>query len=64
RLPKASVKTLKQWCDAHSHNPYPTDEEKMDLMSKTGLTSSQLSRWLVNARRRARSNREEQVTPR
>ncbi|KAF2676852.1 hypothetical protein K458DRAFT_351208 [Lentithecium fluviatile CBS 122367] len=54
RLPKASVKTLKQWCDAHSHNPYPTDEEKMDLMSKTGLNSSQLSTWFVNARRRGK----------
>ncbi|KAF1996387.1 hypothetical protein P154DRAFT_566129 [Amniculicola lignicola CBS 123094] len=56
RLPKASVKALKQWCDAHSQNPYPTDEEKMNLMSKTGLTGNQLSTWFINARRRGKIN--------
>ena len=33
-------------------NPYPTDLEKKELVSETGLTLSQLNNWLINSRRR------------
>ncbi|KAF2182936.1 hypothetical protein K469DRAFT_438644, partial [Zopfia rhizophila CBS 207.26] len=52
RLPKSSVRILKQWCEDHWHSPYPTSEEKESLLCKTGLSGSQLSGWFVNARRR------------
>ena len=54
RLPKPSIKILKQWCEDHWQDPYPTSEEKDNLIYTTGLSSSQLSRWFVNARRRGK----------
>jgi hypothetical protein len=54
RLPKSSVKILKRWCEDHWQDPYPTNEEKDNLMYATGLSSNQLSSWFVNARRRGK----------
>jgi hypothetical protein len=54
RLPKSSIKILKRWCEDHWQDPYPTNGEKDDLVYATGLSSSQLSSWFVNARRRGK----------
>lgn len=51
-LPKATVCILNQWLLEHIHNPYPTVQEKRDLLAKTGLTKLQISNWFINARRR------------
>jgi hypothetical protein len=53
-LPKSSIKILKRWCEDHWQDPYPTNEEKDNLIYTTGLSSSQLSSWFVNARRRGK----------
>lgn len=52
RLPKKAVKCLKNWIYEHRFNPYPDNEEKLQLVSKTKLTLAQVNRWLTNARRR------------
>ncbi|PTB61573.1 hypothetical protein BBK36DRAFT_1131390, partial [Trichoderma citrinoviride] len=38
--------------NAHLHHPYPTEDEKQQLMRTTGLQMNQISNWFINARRR------------
>ncbi|CCF59397.1 hypothetical protein KAFR_0G03650 [Kazachstania africana CBS 2517] len=51
-LPKETIQILNAWLLNHLHNPYPTSQEKRDLLIKTGLTKIQLSNWFINVRRR------------
>ncbi|KAI8147467.1 homeobox KN domain-containing protein, partial [Fennellomyces sp. T-0311] len=51
-LPKTVTAVLKQWLIDHCQHPYPTEEEKIALRNKTGLTLNQISNWFINARRR------------
>lgn len=51
-LPKETVQILNTWLLDHLRNPYPTPQEKRDLLIKTGLTKIQLSNWFINVRRR------------
>ena len=43
---------LVQWLKKNRENPYPTQEEKLELMKKTSLSLKQCSNWFINARRR------------
>nr|POF15361.1 homeobox protein pknox1 [Quercus suber] len=52
RFPRHAVKTLRDWLDAHSDHPYPTEDEKAALEKQTELKPSQIANWLANARRR------------
>lgn len=52
RFPRDAVKVLRTWLDAHSDNPYPTEEEKAELERQTELKPTQIANWLANARRR------------
>ena len=49
---KVARKVLKEWLVQHLTNPYPSDSQKMQLASETGLTIAQVNTWFVNARRR------------
>jgi len=51
-LPKETTDKLRSWFVAHLHHPYPTEDEKQDLMRQTGLQMNQISNWFINARRR------------
>ena len=51
-LPPHISKVLVAWFLAHSHSPYPTNEEKNELMAQTGLNSTQLRNWFTNQRKR------------
>ncbi|TPX12084.1 uncharacterized protein E0L32_007199 [Thyridium curvatum] len=51
-LPKETTDKLRAWFVAHLHHPYPTEDEKQDLMRRTGLQMNQISNWFINARRR------------
>ncbi|KAJ8583892.1 kinase-like protein [Rhizopogon salebrosus TDB-379] len=52
KLPKETADYLKAWLHRHSDHPYPSEEEKKQLCHATGLTMSQVSNWMMNARRR------------
>ncbi|KAI1085783.1 hypothetical protein F5B20DRAFT_18201 [Whalleya microplaca] len=51
-LPKETTDKLRGWFVKHLHHPYPTEDEKQDLMRQTGLQMNQISNWFINARRR------------
>ncbi|KAK3333512.1 homeobox domain-containing protein [Cercophora scortea] len=51
-LPKETTDKLRAWFMGHLHHPYPTEDEKQDLMRQTGLAMNQISNWFINARRR------------
>ncbi|KAH7361134.1 hypothetical protein BKA66DRAFT_425977 [Pyrenochaeta sp. MPI-SDFR-AT-0127] len=52
-LPKEATNMLKEWFSANRSSPYPTEDQKLDLCSRTGLSLNQVSNWFINARRRA-----------
>lgn len=41
-LPKETTDKLRAWFVAHLQHPYPTEDEKQDLMRQTGLQMSKL----------------------
>lgn len=51
-LPKRATNILKKWLFEHLFHPYPSEEQKRQLASQTGLTINQISNWFINARRR------------
>ncbi|KAI0453287.1 hypothetical protein F5B21DRAFT_292644 [Xylaria acuta] len=51
-LPKEITDKLRKWFVAHLMHPYPTEDEKQELMRQTGLKMNQISNWYINARRR------------
>ncbi|KFA67407.1 hypothetical protein S40285_00213 [Stachybotrys chlorohalonatus IBT 40285] len=51
-LPKETTDKLRAWFLAHLHHPYPSEDEKQELMRQTGLQMNQISNWFINARRR------------
>lgn len=40
-LPKETTDKLRAWFVAHLHHPYPTEDEKQELMRQTGLQMSE-----------------------
>mmetsp|Transcript_35543 Transcript_35543/g.52093 ORF Transcript_35543/g.52093 Transcript_35543/m.52093 type:complete len:245 (-) Transcript_35543:173-907(-) len=53
-LPAGAVATLKAWLLSPEHftHPYPTPQDQIILMQKTGIDKKQLKNWFTNARRR------------
>lgn len=53
-LPTGAVATLKAWLLSPEHftHPYPTPQDQLMLMQKTGIDKKQLKNWFTNARRR------------
>ena len=45
-LPKETTDKLRAWFVAHLHHPYPTEDEKQELMRQTGLQMSKLRRCI------------------
>jgi hypothetical protein len=41
-LPKETTDKLRAWFVAHLQHPYPTEDEKQELMRQTGLQMSML----------------------
>ncbi|KAM0427823.1 hypothetical protein ACHAPT_007280 [Fusarium lateritium] len=52
RFTRDSARVLKRWFSEHSEHPYPSEEEKTMLQCQTGLSRTQVTNWLANARRR------------
>eukprot|EP00956_Cyclotella_meneghiniana_P013342 scaffold19197_cov40-Cyclotella_meneghiniana.AAC.4 len=47
---KVECDALKRWYDEHESNPYPTKEEKAELMMSTGLAEKQINNWFATER--------------
>ncbi|KAF4632922.1 hypothetical protein G7Y89_g5211 [Cudoniella acicularis] len=54
RFSQSSVLVLRNWLSTNKNSPYPSEEEKDNLSWRTGLSKTQVTTWLANARRRAR----------
>nr|POE53555.1 homeobox protein pknox1 [Quercus suber] len=63
RFPRHAVKILRDWLDAHSEHPYPTEDERVKLEQQTELKSSQIANWLANARRRRKATERKPKVP-
>ena len=48
----STVDYLNKWFDEHHANPFPTSDEKLNLMATTGLNKIQLDGWLRRARKK------------
>jgi hypothetical protein len=53
-LPAETVEYLKAWMMSPEHvaHPYPTEQEKAQIMADTGIELKQLTNWFVNNRKR------------
>lgn len=53
-LPSNTVEYLKSWMMSPEHiaHPYPTEQEKLQIMNDTGIELKQLTNWFVNNRKR------------
>lgn len=53
-LPAETVEYLKAWMMSPEHvaHPYPTEQEKSQIMADTGIELKQLTNWFVNNRKR------------
>ena len=53
-LPNDVVEYLKAWMMSPEHiaHPYPTEQEKAQIMKETGIELKQLTNWFVNNRKR------------
>ena len=45
KLPEHAKSTLRAWLENHFEHPYPTPEEKQELITKTGLSMRQINQW-------------------
>lgn len=52
RFTRDSIRILRAWLLAHTDNPYLSDVDRKLLQEQTGLTRTQVTNWLANARRR------------
>ncbi|KAL7514854.1 hypothetical protein ACHAXN_012264 [Cyclotella atomus] len=50
--PQCITQILNEWITANSFNPYPSQQEKIELMHSTGLSEKQLSDWFSKARKK------------
>ncbi|KOS18890.1 Homeobox protein AKR [Escovopsis weberi] len=51
-LPKETTDKLRAWFAKNLRHPYPSEEQKQDLIRQTGLQMNQIANWFINARRR------------
>lgn len=49
-LPKETTDKLRSWFHKHLSHPYPTEDEKQELVRQTGL---QMSKYSDNSNRRS-----------
>eukprot|EP00956_Cyclotella_meneghiniana_P036499 scaffold126402_cov49-Cyclotella_meneghiniana.AAC.2 len=54
---KVECDVLKKWYDEHESNPYPTKEEKAELMITTRLTENQINNWFATERHKKKKAR-------
>ncbi|KAK4551331.1 homeodomain super [Recurvomyces mirabilis] len=52
KLSKQSTEIMKRWFDQNITYPYPSEEQKARFSRATGLSTTQVSNWFINYRRR------------
>nr|CAD1831909.1 unnamed protein product [Ananas comosus var. bracteatus] len=52
KLPGDSTSALKVWWQSHCNWPYPTEDDKAQLVEETGLQLKQINNWFINQRKR------------
>eukprot|EP00242_Pyramimonas_sp_CCMP2087_P000475 CAMPEP_0198229308 /NCGR_PEP_ID=MMETSP1445-20131203/114053_1 /TAXON_ID=36898 /ORGANISM="Pyramimonas sp., Strain CCMP2087" /LENGTH=328 /DNA_ID=CAMNT_0043909761 /DNA_START=250 /DNA_END=1236 /DNA_ORIENTATION=+ len=52
KLPKEATRPLQTWWYQHIFWPYPSEEDKRELVLKTSLISTQINNWFINQRKR------------
>jgi Homeobox KN domain len=52
---RGRTKALRHWFACHMDHPFPSDEEKVELTDRSGLTRTQVDNWFTNARRRQKT---------
>ncbi|KAG1326627.1 Homeobox protein knotted-1-like 3 [Cocos nucifera] len=52
KLPGGTTSLLKSWWQSHSKWPYPTEDDKAQLVQETGLQLKQINNWFINQRKR------------
>ena len=60
---KKDKELLIEWLQNHSDYPYPTDEEKDELLETVSMTKDQLETWFVNNRKRLLPSSTSRKTP-
>jgi hypothetical protein len=50
REPSKQTDLLKKWLYDHFDNPFPSDQEKLDLAELVGCSRRQVQNWFINAR--------------
>eukprot|EP00002_Diphylleia_rotans_P010664 TRINITY_DN211_c0_g2_i11.p1 TRINITY_DN211_c0_g2~~TRINITY_DN211_c0_g2_i11.p1 ORF type:complete len:226 (-),score=21.27 TRINITY_DN211_c0_g2_i11:573-1250(-) len=50
-LPRVATDKLKSWLQNHTSFPYPSEDEKFELVRLTDLSLGQVNNWFINARR-------------
>ena len=53
---KTSTRPLRLWFSGHLEHPYPTEHDKEQLVSASGLSRTQVDNWFSNARRRKKQS--------
>jgi len=51
-FPKQATNIMRSWLFKHIQHPYPSEDQKKQLATETGLTILQVNNWFINARRR------------
>ncbi|XP_052483624.1 homeobox protein HD1 isoform X2 [Gossypium raimondii] len=51
KLPGDTTTVLKNWWQQHSKWPYPTEDDKAELVEETGLQLKQINNWFINQRK-------------
>ncbi|KAI3823655.1 hypothetical protein L1987_05095 [Smallanthus sonchifolius] len=62
KLPGDTTSMLKDWWQQHSKWPYPTEDDKAELVEETGLQLKQINNWFINQRKRNWHNNSNSVT--
>lgn len=51
-FPDSAIAVLEAWWESHSAHPFPSREEKRELAERAGISLTQATTWLINARTR------------
>jgi hypothetical protein len=62
-LPELATKIMKDWFEAHSVHPYPSDEERREMAAKGDINESQVKAWFANRRNRTSSTKSKKKSP-